>query len=155
MREQRDCVRAKATFVRDAVPRKSDAADGEALSVVDLERDRPDWAPEGSSANRIRRDNASHRGGMVDSPSRDDGDEDDDDDNVRGPSTLVSSKLQNPSDALKLLASASSLRYHTLKHPHQPRTKASAGNTAPTWYMWAPVRQGSLTVLEARALFSL
>jgi len=87
------------------------------------------------------------------------GSDDDDDELEEGTDTLVSSNLQNPSDALKLLASASSLQYRGLGQPApQPRPKDKPvwpGNNASMWCQWGPIAQGCLTVQDARALFSL
>lgn len=142
MREQRECVRAQATFVRDAIPRRSDVVDptpsrsgsglgpaaGPSRHGVGREwrplegrggsrsgsrsppyRDRPlNAGHPHAHAPHVRRPRTSHS-----SPrprSRSPHSRSSDDEGGDG-NTLVSSNLQTPSDALKLLASASSLRY--------------------------------------------
>ncbi|BEJ01315.1 hypothetical protein CcaverHIS631_0511720 [Cutaneotrichosporon cavernicola] len=80
----------------------------------------------------------------------------DDEDERQGDDALVSSNLQNPSDALRLLANASSLPYHSLHstYPAKADDAGPAGNTFSIWSTWSPIQQGLLTVQDARALFS-
>ncbi|TXT08898.1 hypothetical protein VHUM_03026 [Vanrija humicola] len=123
LREQRECLRAKATFVKDAVPRKSDLAEG--TDVAEGSGSRANGGANGSGRGSV----GSLRGGELEAEPpvlRDDkgahsSDEEEDDD--AGDNALVSSNLQNPSDALKLLASASSLQYQSLRESSQSRVK--------------------------------
>ncbi|KAL1405715.1 hypothetical protein Q8F55_007385 [Vanrija albida] len=231
LREQRECLRAKATFVKDAVPRKSDLAEGTVFTtsggvaaVVDQRRSVPpgggfpgppgqlsrptigqlhqmhhgryaprphassfsdqDGAPDAAEGSGSRANGASGsargsvgslRGGEMEADPpvlRDDkgahSSDEEEDDGDAGDNALVSSNLQNPSDALKLLASASSLQYQSLREASQSRLKeqqlqqqkaaqqqhSKRGNNAATWSAWAPIQQGCLTVQDARALFS-
>lgn len=85
---------------------------------------------------------------------------------------LLSSTLHNPSDALRLLATASSLRSSApapsqgihAKAPSTQDTPQSTGGTGDTpgehqveggWALWTPVAEGLLTQPEAEVLFSL
>lgn len=81
----------------------------------------------------------------------------DEEDERVGDDALVSSNLQNPSDALRLLANASSLQYHSLGSTYPAKSQGSGpvGNNVSTWSSWGPIQQGLLTVQDARALFSL
>ncbi|BEJ10583.1 hypothetical protein CspHIS471_0100050 [Cutaneotrichosporon sp. HIS471] len=78
-----------------------------------------------------------------------------DEEERQGDDALVSSNLQNPSDALRLLANASSLPYHSLHSTYPAKVDAfPAGNNFSIWSNWSPIQQGLLTVQDARALFS-
>lgn len=82
---------------------------------------------------------------------------DDDDFNEDTDAALVSSHLQNPNDALRLLASASSLRYTAPKAP-EPSPNPIQDVWSPTaspWMQWEPVLDGALTEQESRALLNL
>ena len=80
-----------------------------------------------------------------------DGPEDDD--------ILLSSKLHNPSDALKLLAFASAQRARNAKGGFTPpalsQTKAAAVSNDECWRTWGPVQDGILDQREAEGLFML
>lgn len=162
MRESRDCLRAKATFVRDALPRKTDS--GEVVSRKSMETQQPvasRLAGPGAPGNRSHEERSSerHRHRKVPPKTKhtahqdhDSSDEEDD--------TLVSLNLQNPNDALKLLASASSLQYRRLGQPvnrveHKQIESRGQGHSAATWCQWAPIKSGCLSVQDARILFSL
>lgn len=167
MREQRECLRAKPTFVRDPVPRKSD------LPESSRHRDSgsvPAYPDNGVGAGGERsRGEPSGRPTVTPLPiprsssyrmaSEDVEDRamSDDDNDQGGGNTLVSSNLQNPSDALRLLASASSLHYTAEKPKSTSRERPPGwvGSNAALWCQWQPIQQGYLTVQDARALFSL
>lgn len=154
MREQRDCERAKPTFVRAPVPRKSDISPGNDIVPATSShgentayRKRPLSVPRFEEAPERR---------SVPVQDKDSGSSDEEDER-QGDEALVSSNLQNPSDALRLLANASSLPYHSLNsaYPAKARDAGPAGNNVSTWTSWGPIQQGLLTVQDARALFSL
>lgn len=153
MREQRECERAKPTFVRAPQPRKSDISPGNDAVATSSHgentayRKRPPSAPRWEEAPESRPMLAQDK----------DPESSDDDDERQGDDALVSSNLQNPSDALRLLANASSLPYHSLNsaYPAKARDAGPAGNNVSTWSSWGPIQQGLLTVQDARALFSL
>ena len=92
----------------------------------------------------------------------------------RDSDVLLSSTLHNPSDALRLLATASSLRssappsVHGVKamapfsHVGQEQKAAGKSGRSPEhlnaeggWANWAPVAEGLLTQPEAEVLFSV
>lgn len=153
MREQRDCERAKPTFVRAPAPRKSDVSPG---------TDTPIEAASGSHGeNTAYRKTMQRRWEEPEARSILVEDKDpstsEDEDERQGDDALVSSNLQNPSDALRLLANASSLPYHSLNSTYPAKAKDSGpvGNNVSTWSSWGPIQQGLLTVQDARALFSL
>lgn len=101
------------------------------------------------------------RGHAPPSSGSGDDDDDDDDDEVANRETtesaLVRSHLQNPNDALRLLVSASSLRFPARcdTQSHLPNgTSGSMTNTA-IWETWEPLQEGLLTLSEAHALLTL
>jgi hypothetical protein len=67
-----------------------------------------------------------------------------------GGRALLMSNLQNPNDALRLLASASSLRYQTGPAGERSETEARGGLSP--WHWWAPVQEGGVSEAEAEAL---
>ncbi|TXT05103.1 uncharacterized protein COLE_06423 [Cutaneotrichosporon oleaginosum] len=155
MREQRECERAKPTFVRAPAPRKSDVSPGNDVVL-----------PQATSSHG---ENTAYRKRPASAPRWEEGPESrttlgvgkdpgssDDEDERQGDDALVSSNLQNPSDALRLLANASSLPYHSLNsaYPAKARDVGPAGNNVSTWTSWGPIQQGLLNVQDARALFS-
>lgn len=70
-----------------------------------------------------------------------------------GGRALLMSNLQNPNDALRLLASASSLRYTTGPAGEGPASPPRSGLSP--WHWWCPVEDGWVTEEEAGALFVL
>lgn len=71
-----------------------------------------------------------------------------------GGRALLMSNLQNPNDALRLLASASSLRYTTGGGETNAASPPSLGGVSP-WNWWSPVEEGWLSEQEAAALLCL
>lgn len=71
-----------------------------------------------------------------------------------GENTLLISRLQNPNDALRLLASASSLSYGRVGQ-NEKREVRWAGDDAAIWTEFEPIEEGCVTVQEAQALFTL
>lgn len=151
LRETRECERAKPTFVRAAVPRKTDVSPPdasppkpkEASAYRKQQQPPPQWDDVESSM--LVGDNAESESS-------------DEEGTLSGDNNpLVSSKLQNPSDALRLLATASSLEYQSLgsTYPAKESRPGPVGNNVSTWMSWEPLQQGLLTVQDARALFSL
>lgn len=160
LRETRECVRAKPTFVRDAPPRKTDSR------LIAAQRTTPasGSAPAGRSPSPQQTLNsrysdrppptryAQHLQGLRTKQGNDSSDEDEED-------TLVNSNLQNPGDALKLLASASSLQYRALgQQSSQNKAKTpdapGLGHVTETWCEWIPIKKGYLSVHDAQILFS-
>lgn len=69
--------------------------------------------------------------------------------------TLIKSSLHHPSDALKLLASASSLQYKLGPRVNKNINTGASNNNASVWGQWQPIEKGFLSIQEARALCSL
>lgn len=152
MREQRECERAKPMFVRPPLPRKSDVNPGnEALVEVG-----PSSHGEATAYRKAQKRWEEPDGRTIVVDDKDPSTSEDEDER-QGDDALVSSNLQNPSDALRLLANASSLPYHSLAstYPAKPKDSGPIGNNVSTWSSWGPIQQGLLTVQDARALFSL
>lgn len=90
---------------------------------------------------------STHR--RVRSPASNSGDED-------GGSALVSSNLQNPNDALRLLAATSSLRYRAHDENHgSPNNVVQTGPRGNVLQWWPPIAEGNLSEHEAEALLYL
>ncbi|GMK59739.1 hypothetical protein CspeluHIS016_0803450 [Cutaneotrichosporon spelunceum] len=139
------------TFVRAPAPRRCDFSLGNAV---------PGPSSHGENTAYRKRPASDMQWGETQSgrsmvQDKDTGSSDDEDEG-QGDDALVSSNLQNPSDALRLLANASSLPYHSLHstYPAKARDAGMAGNSASAWSTYGPIQQGLVTVQDARALFS-
>lgn len=178
IREQRECVRSMPTVVRYSLPGADgviafphELASGSATTATStrptvITTSTGEVQPtrthskstfrneyQGPSPRDDHFDDAAmdaHHHGRAETPPSSGGDD--------GGSALVSSNLQNPNDALKLLASASSLRYrnHEENHgsPSEPIPDGIKGNASP-WLSWSPIAEGHLTEQEGGALLCL
>ncbi|KAL1404828.1 hypothetical protein Q8F55_008438 [Vanrija albida] len=166
IRESRECVRSMPAVVRYAVP----------SNAVELEPAAPSYRraahhspPPASPYRPSDIERGYSRAASPTSlyfrpreapPSPAPAAPDDDDFHADTDTALVSSHLQNPNDALRLLASASSLRYtapavvEPSPNPSPDAWAPAASSAASPWMQWEPVLDGALTEHEARALLN-
>ncbi|BEJ13003.1 hypothetical protein CspHIS471_0301770 [Cutaneotrichosporon sp. HIS471] len=152
-RERRECVRAMSTVVRYALP---DVPVTHVPAPTAAQPTVPTFAkpappPQRTLARSPPREHAyaryeEERDDRQSPPLEDEGDE-----GRGGGSALLMSNLQNPNDALRLLASASSLRYQTGPAGERVNETSPRGGLSP-WHWWAPVEAGGLSEEEAAAL---
>lgn len=181
-RERRECVRAMSTVVRYALPdvpvthvpapaaastspyssSRSHAGHSSRAPLPSSERDRSN--PRNAHPRSPGRADEPVLPGPVDYDQRYEeeveGDErqspaleDDSEGSREGGQALLMSNLQNPNDALRLLASASSLRY-TTGLAGEGAASPPRGGLSP-WHWWSPVEEGWVTEMEAGALLVL
>ncbi|KLT43957.1 hypothetical protein CC85DRAFT_284001 [Cutaneotrichosporon oleaginosum] len=160
-RERRECVRAMSTVVRYALPDVPVTHVPAPAAPAPTAFSQPSFQPSTYAPpppppkdfTRFQsRDHAYARyeeevDDRQSPPLEDEGDAGRD-----GGRALLMSNLQNPNDALRLLASASSLRYQTgpagerVSETDPPRGGINA------WHWWAPVEEGGVGADEAAAL---
>lgn len=141
LREQRDCIKSAPTKVRPPVPRRSETSS----TATPHRGDRPGPSSSKCRDGKRRREH-SHSGSDRERDSSDGSEEED---------TLIKSSLHHPSDALKLLASASSLQYKLGPRINKNVNTGGSSNNASVWSQWQPIEKGFLSIQEARALCSL
>ncbi|GMK57798.1 hypothetical protein CspeluHIS016_0406320 [Cutaneotrichosporon spelunceum] len=152
-RERRECVRAMSTVVRYALPdvpvTHVPAPTAPQPTIPTFVKPAP--PPPRTFAPSPPREPAfaryeEHGDDHQSPPLEDEGDAGRD-----GESALLMSNLQNPNDALRLLASASSLRYQTGRAGERVSETSPRAGLSP-WHWWAPVETGGLSEEEAAAL---
>lgn len=141
LREQRDCVKSAPTKVRPPAPRRSESSS----AAVPYTGGMPGPSSSKRREGKRRREN-SHSG--------DDGERYSSDES-EGEDTLIKTSLHHPSDALKLLASASSLQYKLGPRVNKNVDTGGSSNNASVWSQWQPIEKGFLSIQEARSLCSL